>query len=134
MIELPRSLANQLIAHARDAAPHEACGVVALRQNHVQSLLPTRNASATPHVHFTFDDDGYRSIIKTEREGLDVGFYHSHPASPAYPSPTDRAEMSQTWPDSLQLMVSLAIEPPEINAYRIDPNGKVTREPLTLLD
>ena len=134
MIELPRSLANQLIAHARDAAPHEACGVAGIRAHTVISLTPARNASPTPHVHFTFDDDGYRTIIKTEREGLDVGFYHSHPASAAYPSPTDRREMSQTWPGVLQLMVTLATDPPEINAYRIDQDEGVTPEPVTLLD
>ena len=134
MIELPRSLANQLIQHARDAAPNEACGVAGIDNSTVVKLIAARNASSTPRVHFTFDDDGYRTIIKTEREGLDVGFYHSHPASPAYPSPTDRAEMSQTWPDSLQLMVTLATTPPEVNAYRIDSAGNVTREALTLLD
>ena len=134
MIELPRSLADQLIQHARDAAPDEACGVAGVRAQTVISLTQTRNASPTPHVHFTFDDDGYRTIIKTEREGLDVGFYHSHPVSPAYPSPTDRREMSQTWPGVLQLMVTLATDPPQINAYRIDPDGSVTSEPLTLLD
>jgi hypothetical protein len=31
-------------------------------------------------------------------------------------------------------MVTLATDPPEINAYRIDSAGNVTREPLTLLD
>jgi len=134
VIELPRSLANQLIAHARDAAPHEACGVAGVRDGRVVALVRARNASTRPHVHFTFDDDGYRTIIQTEREGLDIGFYHSHPVSAAYPSPTDRAEMSATWPDCLQLMVTLTTDPPEVNAYRIDPRGDVTREDLTLLD
>src|SRR5687767_9209029 len=119
VIELPHSLASALIQHARDAAPNEACGVAGLAGSRVSTLIAARNASTTPRVHFTFDDDGYRTIIRLEREGLDVGFYHSHPASAAYPSSTDRHEMSQTWPDSLQLMVTLATDPPEINAYRI---------------
>ena len=134
MIELPRSLADQLLQHARDAAPNEACGVAGVRGSTVVHLTATRNASLTPRVHFTFDDEGYRTIIKTEREGLDVGFYHSHPASPAYPSPTDRREMSQTWPGVLQLLVSLASDPPDIKAYRIDQAGNVTPEALSLLD
>ena len=85
-------------------------------------------------MRFTFDDDGYREIIRLERDGLDVGIYHSHPASPAYPSPIDRAEMSATWPDCVQLMVTLSTEPPEVNAYRIGADGSVRQEPLTLLD
>ena len=54
-------------------------------------LDPARNAAATPRVRFTFDDDGYRRVMEVEREGLEVGIFHSHPASPAYPSATDRA-------------------------------------------
>jgi proteasome lid subunit RPN8/RPN11 len=134
VVELPRSLAEQLIAHAREVAPDEACGLAGLRGTRVVALRPTRNAAATPRVRFTLDDDGYREIIRLEREGLDVGIYHSHPASPAYPSATDRAEMSATWPDSVQLMVTLTSEPPELNAYRIGADGSVRREALTLLD
>ena len=134
MIELPRSLADQLIQHARDAAPNEACGVAGVRGAAVVQFIATRNASPTPRVHFTLDDDGYRAIIRTEREGLEPAFFHSHPASPAYPSPTDRREMSQTWPGALQLMVSLATDPAPLNAYRIDSDGNVTPEALTLLD
>ena len=105
-----------------------------MRGDSVVQFVATRNASATPRVHFTLDDDGYRAIIKTEREGLEPAFFHSHPASPAYPSPTDRREMSQTWPGALQLMVTLATDPPQVKAYRIDTDGNVTPEALTLLD
>ena len=134
MVELPRSLADQLVAHARQAAPDEACGLAGVAGDRVVTLRPARNAAPSPRVRFTFDDDGYRQIIALEREGLDVGIYHSHPASPAYPSATDRAEMSATWPDSLQLMVTLMSEPPQLNAYRIGPDGTVRSEPITLLD
>jgi proteasome lid subunit RPN8/RPN11 len=142
VIELPRSLADQLIRHAADAAPHEACGVGALHGSRVEALWPARNYSATPVVHFTFTpppghkltpEDGYWRIMRLE-DGREPVIYHSHPASPAYPSPTDRWEMSQTWPGTLQLMVTLATDPPQINAYRIDPAGNVTHEALTLLD
>ena len=134
MIELPRSLAKHLIAHARDAAPHEACGVVGLRDNRVVTLRAANNKAANPTVRFEFGDHGFHVIMALEREGLDTGVYHSHPASPAYPSATDRREMKEGWPGVLQLMVSLAVDPPEINAYRIDQEGNVTAELLTLLD
>ena len=134
MVELPRSLADQLIAHAREAAPNEACGLAGVKDNRVMMLRRARNAAPQPRVRFTFDDDGYRAIIALEREGLDVGIYHSHPKSPAYPSATDRAEMSATWPESLQLMVTLMAEPPQINAFRIAADGAVRREAISLLD
>jgi proteasome lid subunit RPN8/RPN11 len=141
-ITIPRTLAEQVIAHAREAAPREACGVVGLRDGRVVRVARAPNYSATPQVHFTFTNpapgarlapgDGYRLIIDYDREGLDLGVYHSHPASPAYPSSTDRREMSQTWPGILQLMVSLRHGPlqPELNAYRIDEQGEVTEVAL----
>jgi proteasome lid subunit RPN8/RPN11 len=53
--------------------------------------------------------------------GVEVGFYHSHPATQAYPSATDVA-FARYWPGALQLMVSLRHDPdpgPELHAYRI---------------
>ena len=47
-----------------------------------------------------------------------VAIYHSHPASQAYPSPTDRAESH--YPDAVYVLVSLRGEPPEVRAFRID--------------
>jgi proteasome lid subunit RPN8/RPN11 len=137
VIELPRSLAEALVRHARSGAPDEVCGVIGLKGGRIVSLVPARNAAATPRVRFTFDDDGYRRVIEVERGGYEVGIFHSHPVSPAYPSPTDRAEMSATWPDCAQLMISLrhdAASGPEINAYRIDGRGEVTVEDLRIVE
>lgn len=135
MIHLPRRLAALLVAHAREAFPNEACGIVGLDGERIVRLDRARNAAATPQMRFTFDDYGYLAVVAIERAGLDVGIYHSHPVSPAYPSPTDRAEMSATWPDCLQLMVTLrhdATTGPEINAYRIDAAGNVAVEDLRI--
>jgi proteasome lid subunit RPN8/RPN11 len=136
-MHLPRSFADSLIRHAREGRPNEVCGVVGLQDGLVVRLERAPNAAPAPQVRFTFDDDGYRLVMQVERAGLDVGIYHSHPASPAYPSPTDRAEMSATWPDCLQLMISLrndATSGPEVNAYRIGRDGTVTVEDLQIVD
>jgi [CysO sulfur-carrier protein]-S-L-cysteine hydrolase len=144
LIELPRSLADALVRHAREAAPDEACGFAVVRGERVLRLERTRNASPTPRVHFTFDGAGYQRMVEVEKECeqaggrvVDIGIYHSHPASAAYPSPTDREDMRQTWPDCLQLMVSLrhdATSGPEINAYRIDREGEVSVEDLRIVE
>jgi proteasome lid subunit RPN8/RPN11 len=58
--------------------------------------------------------DGRRDA---RRRGLAVvGFYHSHPRSPAEPSATDLSEAS--YPDHLYLIVSLAAEPPDVAVFR----------------
>jgi proteasome lid subunit RPN8/RPN11 len=50
-----------------------------------------------------------------------VGFYHSHPRSPAMPSTSDLAEA--TYPGHLYLIVSLATERPAVSIYRLDDGG-----------
>ena len=136
-IYLPRALRDALVEHAREGRPEEVCGLVGLRDGRVVRLERARNVAEQPQVRFTFSQDGYLKVIELEREDLEVGFYHSHPRSPAYPSATDRAEMSGTWPGALQLMVSLRQDPepgPEVNAYRIDSAGAITTEALEIVE
>lgn len=144
MIELPRRFAAALLQHADEAAPDEACGFVVVSERRVVRVERARNASGTPNVHFTFDDHGYLRIVQVEKEEreragaeVDVGIYHSHPASAARPSPTDVRELRQAWTDALQLLVGFGEDPAAgrvIRAYRIDWYGTVTEEALRLVD
>lgn len=114
-----------IVAHARAGAPDEVCGVVAHVDGAVVRVVPTRNAAASPRTRFEIDPRDLMRVVEIEREGLDVGFYHSHPESPAYPSPTD-VGFAELWPGALQLMVSLRHDGPggtgpEFHAYRIVP-------------
>ena len=53
------------------------------------------------------------------RRGLAVvGFYHSHPHSPAEPSDADRAEAN--YADHLYLIVSLASNPPAMSVFTFE--------------
>ena len=128
MIELPRALAEDFIAHARADAPNEVCGLVGVRDGRIVRLERARNAAPTPRVRFEIDSRDVVKVIAIEAAGLEVGFYHSHPASPAYPSPTD-VRFARLWPGALQLMISLRhdLAPgPELHAYRIE--GDVAHE------
>ena len=50
--------------------------------------------------------------------GLDViGFYHSHPHSDPYPSPTDLAEAA--YGDTVSVIVSLKEKAPRIRAFMV---------------
>ena len=124
-IAIARSQVNAIVAHARAGAPDEVCGVVAVRDGTIVSVVPTRNAAATPRNRFEIDSRDLMRIVEIERDGLDVGFYHSHPVSAAYPSATD-IRFAELWPGALQLMVSLRHDSaggpgPEFHAYRIVP-------------
>jgi proteasome lid subunit RPN8/RPN11 len=134
-ITLPRSLADQLVQHAREGKPDEVCGIVGLDGERVVRLERARNVAETPQVRFEVDSRDLVKVVDLDREGLEVGFYHSHPASQAYPSRTDIA-FARFWPGALQLMVSLRHDPapgPELHAYRIEGDA-VTEEHLVVED
>ena len=58
------------------------------------------------------------------------GIYHSHTHSPAYPSQTDINLALH--PQATYLIIGLADEEPEVNAFRI-VDGKVEDEPIELI-
>jgi proteasome lid subunit RPN8/RPN11 len=60
--------------------------------------------------------------------GLEVvGFYHSHPHSPAWPSPTDVSEAA--YPDSVYLIVGVEGSAVETRLFRI-AHGSAIELPL----
>ena len=107
-----------VIAHARDVAPVECCGLLLGSPDAIVDAARARNIADDPASRFLIDPkdhiDGRR---EARRRSLEVvGFYHSHPRSPAIPSARDRAEVG--YPDDLYLIVSLLAEPPEICVFR----------------
>ena len=58
-----------------------------------------------------------------------LAIYHSHTASPAYPSQTDIN--LATYPDSIYLIVSLAEGEQPLRGFRID-DGEVSEVELTV--
>jgi proteasome lid subunit RPN8/RPN11 len=95
-----------IIAHAREAAPVECCGILIGRDGSIDEAARAKNLAGSPN-RFLLDPKDHIEVRRTARgRGLDViGFYHSHPHSPAWPSPTDIAEAA--YPDAVQLIVSL---------------------------
>jgi len=136
-IQLPRTLADALIEHAREGQPNEVCGLVAMQDDRIARLERAHNGAENPRVRFEFTRfEDFKRMMDWEDEGFQVGFYHSHPASPAYPSRTDIALVGANYPGYLQLMVSLRFDPapgPELHAYRIEDETVTTME-LELVD
>ena len=125
-VVLPPSLRDEIAAHARAEAPKECCGLIAGHGDRATRIVPCTNASPTPEVRYQLKE--LRAVIDIEDAGEElVAIYHSHPRSPAYPSPTDRREAH--WPDARYVLVSLRYDRavpggqgpfgPELHAYRI---------------
>jgi proteasome lid subunit RPN8/RPN11 len=116
---LKAEVLRAVVAHAREAAPAECCGVLLGADVGVVEAVRTRNI-ADRATRFEIDPLDHIHAMKSGRaRGLDVvGFYHSHPHSPAAPSETDIAQAN--YPDHIHLIVSLASDPPETRLFRYD--------------
>ena len=120
-----------IIDHAMRDAPRECCGIIAGRDGVPLRLYETRNVAEGNRF---FEIDPAQLIDLEFRElpahGTEiVAIYHSHPESPAYPSPTD-VELAY-WPDAMFLICSLANrDQPEIRGFRIR-NGAIDEVTLS---
>jgi [CysO sulfur-carrier protein]-S-L-cysteine hydrolase len=92
VIELSRALVDEIVEHARAEAPNEACGIIAGRDGRPEHLYRMRNAEQS-RVSYRFDGTEQLQVFREiEDRGWDLmAFYHSHPHTEAFPSPTDRA-------------------------------------------
>lgn len=116
-----RDVIAALLQHAREEQPRECCGLLLglasggpAPGGRLTEARRARNLSDHPN-RFLLDPAAHLAVLR-ECRGRDVqlvGFYHSHPHSPAAPSPTDIAEC--LYPDLLQVIVS----PPDVRGYYI---------------
>jgi proteasome lid subunit RPN8/RPN11 len=118
---IPHSIYQALIAHARAQFPNEACGLLRGRGERVMGFLPARNVSATPRTDYEVDPETLLRALSWEDEGDElIAIFHSHPASPPYPSLIDVARAH--YPDSVYLILSLQRpDAPELRGYHIRP-------------
>jgi proteasome lid subunit RPN8/RPN11 len=138
-LRLPRSMLDEMVAHAIEDLPNECCGIIAGKDGTATRFYRTRNAEASP---FRYNIDP-RDILRIEREIDEEGWqvmviYHSHVASEAYPSPTD-VRLSQwqgtdpptdLYPGAYYVLVSLKDrDNPIVRAFKIRA-GEVSEEPI----
>ncbi|WP_240318879.1 desampylase [Halorussus rarus] len=117
VIAVPASVRDEIVAHAREGAPEEVCGILAgvreargeadRTRHRVESRHPAANVAETPRTRYEIDPREQLDLLeRIEDAGREVvGFYHSHPRGPAAPSATDAAQA--TWPDRSYVIVSL---------------------------
>jgi desampylase len=131
-VTIAQSALDELLAHARAEAPSECCGLLLGSGMSIIEAARTTNSASNRYSRFVIDPKDHIDLRRSARaRGLAVvGFYHSHPRSPAVPSTSDLAEAS--YPGHLYLIVSLSASRPEVAVYRFDEGerGKFQRLPL----
>jgi proteasome lid subunit RPN8/RPN11 len=114
---LARGVRDFIVAHARETAPAECCGLLIGSAAEIVGAVRAGNLADSPSRFLIDPADHIRARRDARARGFDVvGFYHSHPHSDAQPSPTDLAEAS--YENSLYLIVGLTEEFEDVRLYR----------------
>jgi proteasome lid subunit RPN8/RPN11 len=117
LLILTRTQLETIIAQARRDAPNETCGVIGGKDGRALQIYPLKNVDSDPRIRYDADPQELFAVVRDieDTKGWEVlAIYHSHPATPAYPSATDVARAF--YPDAIYLLISLA-----------NPDGAVVR-------
>ena len=117
-IHIRAAVLTAVRAHARSESPNECCGLLVGTASRIDDAVRAANVLASrsryeldPQTHVETN----RRLRGTPRHV--VGVYHSHPRSPAVPSPRDLTEAY--YPEFVWLIVSLQTAAEDCRAYRI---------------
>ena len=89
-MRIARELLGEMIAHAREDAPDECCGMVGSTDGRAVAVYRAVNAEASP-LRFRIDPDEQLELHnRIDDAGLELGaIYHSHTRTEPRPSQTD---------------------------------------------
>ena len=129
MIQISEALLQAIRDHGRRSFGDEACGVMYGRsrdgEKDVLVVQPLENSrDGERHRRFLITPKDYtRAEKEASARGLELlGFYHSHPNHPAYPSGYD---LDHAWPFFSYVIVSVEKgEPKEIRSFVIDDDRR----------
>ena len=144
MLRIPKKIMDEMILHAIDDLPNEACGQVNGKNNKPLTVNRVKNVAASPY-RYSMDPLTMLKLEQArEKTGEDLfAIYHSHVASEAYPSPTDirqaffppgQFDREPMFPECFYILVSLAQDRPEVRAFKIRQGGLVEEELISSAD
>ncbi len=117
-----------LADHARTEAPRECCGLLVGTGGLIDEYIRTDNIRAGEVEYEIEPAQHFAAIKRTRQMGRTIlGGYHSHPRSPAVPSPTD---LARAHAEFLYVIVSLCDAVPDIRAYRL-VDGRFEKVPFS---
>ena len=120
---IPAAVRAELVAHAREEEPNEACGLIVLEDGVATRYERGRNAAASP---YRFELDVDPEVWFLEDDGVELAVFHSHPSSPPRPSRTD-VENIGLWQGKPYVIYSVRED--SLSAWTIS-NGEI--DPLAI--
>lgn len=121
MISITIQQFNYIVAHAREANPHECCGLIGGNPGGTaQTVYRLRNLAANPQVTYEAAPEDLFAAQRQMRERGEhlLAIYHSHPRA-ADPHPSDTDVRLAYYPSAVYLIVGLGNHEPVLRAFRI---------------
>jgi proteasome lid subunit RPN8/RPN11 len=112
-VVVPEEIRAELVAHAREDAPNECCGVLVFKDGVAERYVRGRNTLASPYRYELEIDP---AVWFLEDEGYELAVFHSHPETEPRPSRTDR-ELAGLWSGRPFLIYGLKLD--DLRAWRI---------------
>jgi proteasome lid subunit RPN8/RPN11 len=137
---LTHSQLDQLYEQMRRDTPHETCGMIGGKDGRALKIYPIKNVAENRIKHYYMDGaDQIRAMQDMDDNGYDIlAIYHSHPVSPASPSPTDLRDAWDSdlqelrYPDTIYIIMTLMNpDAPEIHGYLLN-DQTVTEIPIVV--
>jgi [CysO sulfur-carrier protein]-S-L-cysteine hydrolase len=118
-IQLPTTMRDQIVNHARREAPRECCGVIVGPAGEFRMLHELKNTYEGVDFYEPEPNQLFQVYREADARGWEFSaLYHSHPVSVAYPSQRDVEHAG--WPDSVYIICSLENpETPSLRAFNI---------------
>ena len=132
MIYLPKKVYDDMIRHASEGYPNEACGIMAgAEAKKTIAFFPMKNLDESSISYFMDPKEQLR-VFKEMREKnwQMLGIFHSHVASEAFPSQKD--VRLAFYPDVSYLIVSLSDRKKPVLRSFVIQDEKITEEEIKL--
>lgn len=110
-----------IVAHAREAAPAECCGLIGGVNDHLATTIyRLRNVTLNPLVAYEAAPEELFSAQRQMRERGEslLAIYHSHPRA-TEPSPSETDVRLAFYPDATYIIVGLGGQIPVVRAFNI---------------
>ncbi|MBA4373669.1 MAG: hypothetical protein C0402_12520 [Thermodesulfovibrio sp.] len=127
-LHIPEALYDRMLAHCRKSYPDEACGLLAGKGDRAFDIFEMTNTEPSPVSYFMDPKEQFHALKVMREKGLQlVAIFHSHPQSPAYPSPKDVS--LAFYEEAVYIIVSFVDrEKPEMKAFNIVEGNIEVRE------
>lgn len=135
-IHLPHRALMEMIGHAYDERPNEACGLLVgpvVGGPVVTRFAQCENVATSSSLY----EIGPKDLLRIDEQAADdelevVGVMHSHTQTEPYPSPTDVAQAAHLDSRWHFVIVSLSQEMPRTRSYRI-VGDEIVEEQITAM-